>query len=67
MTVVGVIRPREAGIECIGNGCGGSRMCDRDRNGAGLGLGWGCEGSHALTVPLSIPQLPQSWPVPSPP
>lgn len=40
--------------ECIGNGCGGLRMCDRDGSGAGVGLG--CEGSHALTVPLSTPQ-----------
>lgn len=35
----GGTRPREAGIECTGNGCGGLRMCDRDRSGAGLGLG----------------------------
>lgn len=27
--------------------------------------GWACEGSLAFTVPLSAPQLPQSWPVPS--
>lgn len=35
----GVTRPREAGIECIRNGCGGLRMCDRDRVGQASGLG----------------------------
>lgn len=38
MTVVGATGPREAEIEGVGNGCGGSRMCDRDRSGAGQGL-----------------------------
>lgn len=57
MTVVGVIRPREAGIECIGNGCGGLRMCDRDRSGAGLGLGVGGQ-----SCPHSAPEHPSTPP-----
>lgn len=35
MAGVGAEGPRKAGIKGSGSGCGGLRMCDRDRGGAG--------------------------------
>lgn len=57
MVGAGPMRPREAGIEGAWSGCGGLRMCDRDRGGAGQGLGvW------SLSRPCGAPERPSTHP-----
>lgn len=57
VTGVGSVGPREAGIEGAGSGCMGLRMCDRDRGGAGRGLGvW------RWSRPCSGPERPSTHP-----
>lgn len=49
--------PGETGIEGTWSGCGGLRMCDRDRGGAGRGLGvW------RQSRPRSGPERPSTHP-----